>query len=204
MNGIDSFSDMPTWLLVTALIAVAVLVLLMVRRAAHHGRADQSHTRGEQQTKPLGLITPDAGAAVQELPDVEARAVPSQPPRRDGKTIAKDIVAAEAANQESELAALYLEQAQVDLFAGNTDAAAVQLRKSIMLATTLDQKAIHAAARLELADLSKADGDLTTACEHWQMARGLFHALDQKVEMDKTDARMLRNGCPTDWVLTDF
>ena len=47
-------------------------------------------------------------------------------------------------------------------------------------------------------------GDLTTACEHWQIARALFHELKQGRDHAAVETRMLRNGCPTDWVLTDF
>jgi hypothetical protein len=55
-----------------------------------------------------------------------------------------------------------------------------------------------------LGDLAHKDGDLTTACEHWQIARALFVELKQDGAHESVEVRMLRNGCPTDWVLTDF
>ncbi len=123
---------------------------------------------------------------------------------RDEPTITKHIQIAELAGDQEALAGLYLERARLDISNGDTDAAGDQLRKSIMLATSHNLKNIHASARLELAEISEAEGDMTTACEHWQMARGLFHDLDAQDDIKKTDTRMLSNGCPTDWVLTDF
>ena len=114
------------------------------------------------------------------------------------------IKKAETKGRTDELAALYIERAHWDLISGDAMTGAENLRKAIMIASKCDQKEIHAAARLELADLAQAGGDLTTACEHWQLARALFHKLDQKSKIAETDARMQRNGCPTDWVLNDF
>jgi hypothetical protein len=62
----------------------------------------------------------------------------------------------------------------------------------------------HAAARLQLAEAAYSAGDLTSACEQWQMARGAFLEDGQMDEHARIDRRMRDNGCPTDWVLTDF
>ena len=78
------------------------------------------------------------------------------------------------------------------------------LRKCILGAGAARHKATHAKARLALGDLAHAGGDPTTACEHWQIARALFHELRQVEDHAEAEQRMLRNGCPTDWVLTDF
>ena len=78
------------------------------------------------------------------------------------------------------------------------------LRRAIILSTRLDDHATHAAARLELGDLLGADGDMTTACEHWQIARQIYWNGSDKKAVDDVDQRMIANGCPTDWVLTDF
>jgi hypothetical protein len=94
--------------------------------------------------------------------------------------------------------------ARQELGAGRVAEASDHLRKSIRLATKLGSKPVHAQARLELGDIACASGDLTTACEHWQIARGLFFELKHKGTLDATEARMRQNGCPTDWVLNDF
>ena len=88
--------------------------------------------------------------------------------------------------------------------AGETSAAAELLRQSIRAATSAGHKDAHAKARLALGDLAQAGGDPVTACEHWQIARSLFRELRRSREHDAVEARMRRNGCPTDWVLTDF
>lgn len=97
-----------------------------------------------------------------------------------------------------------LARAHEQLAAGAAEDAAAQLRLCVRLASKLKQPAVEAAARLELGDLARASGDLTTACEHWQMARALFTDLKRSAEMTATEQRMERAGCPTDWVLTQF
>ncbi len=63
---------------------------------------------------------------------------------------------------------------------------------------------IEADARMELGDIAEEMSDMTMACEHWQIARDLFHALDEKTLCAEAEEKMLRNGCPTDWLLNDF
>jgi hypothetical protein len=97
-----------------------------------------------------------------------------------------------------------LHRAQSQLQAGDTKAAAATLRETILLAVTGELPDHHAAARLELGELARQDGDLITACEHWQIARALFQDLKNGARVKTTEARMRDHGCPTDWVLTDF
>jgi hypothetical protein len=111
---------------------------------------------------------------------------------------------AETAGQRDRLPGLYLSLAQCRLEAGNTSDAEELLRKCILGAGSARHKDTHAKARLALGDLAHAGGDPTTACEHWQIARALFHELKQPADHAAAEQRMLRNGCPTDWVLTDF
>ncbi len=87
---------------------------------------------------------------------------------------------------------------------GQDDAAADRLREAIMLASSIRNDRLHARARLELGDIAEAQGDLTTACEHWQLARSLFEDERRTCDAGVCETRMARNGCPTDWVLTDF
>jgi hypothetical protein len=83
-------------------------------------------------------------------------------------------------------------------------AAADKLRNAIILASRIGDRQLHAAARLELGDIAQAEGDLHTACEHWQMARSLYEEEARAADAEACANRMMRNGCPTDWVLTDF
>jgi tetratricopeptide (TPR) repeat protein len=111
---------------------------------------------------------------------------------------------AEAAGQRDWLPGLYLALADCHLEAGQDTQAADLLLKCLRGGAPARHKATHARARLALGDLAQAAGDPTTACEHWQIARALFYELKQADDHQAAEQRMLRNGCPTDWVLTDF
>jgi hypothetical protein len=78
------------------------------------------------------------------------------------------------------------------------------LRRAIILASRLKDVDTHAAARLELGDIMAQENDLTTACEHWQIARQIFWDHGAKAAQAEVDQRMMANHCPTDWVLNDF
>ena len=97
-----------------------------------------------------------------------------------------------------------LARAHEHIAAGAPEEAATQLRLCVRLASKLKQRETEASARLELGDLARASGDLTTACEHWQLARALFTDLKRNAEMAAAERRMEQAGCPTDWVLTQF
>jgi hypothetical protein len=133
------------------------------------------------------------------------RQVAAEPPvKLDAAALAAAVEEAEARGETGRLPALYLSLAQSRIDAGETADAEELLRKSIRGAAGAQLKDTHARARLALGDLAHKSGDPTTACEHWQIARALFHELKQSREHAAVEQRMLRNGCPTDWVLTDF
>lgn len=94
--------------------------------------------------------------------------------------------------------------AQNQINSGAPSAAAGALRDVIRLAAANGLHGQHATARLELGELSRLDGDLITACEHWQIARGLFYDLKNGTQVKVIETRMRDHGCPTDWVLNDF
>lgn len=114
------------------------------------------------------------------------------------------IKSAESAGDHAALAVSYLSFARTEIADGRHKRAAEHLRSSIRAATKSRNAAVQAEARLELAELARASGDLTTACEHWQIARALFHDLKRESNRDETERLMQQHGCPTDWVLNDF
>jgi hypothetical protein len=120
------------------------------------------------------------------------------------KKLEKQMQKVRSKGDESELASLHLLLGQSALAGGDTGKAGAQLRDAVIIASRLSLDDVHAAARLELGDLAERTGDLTTACEHWQMARGLFHKLEAERGFEIADQRMQGNGCPTDWVLNKF
>lgn len=171
------------WAAVGALTILVLLFIAVLRRM----RA------GKAQIAPLTTVShPSADVA------------PESVVRLDAAALTAAVQEAESNGHKERLPALYLSMARCRIEAGETSEAEACLRKSILGAGGAQQKDVHAQARLVLGDLAYAGGDLTTACEHWQIARALFHELKQEREHEAVESRMLRNGCPTDWVLTDF
>ncbi len=123
---------------------------------------------------------------------------------RDRAALTAAVTDAEARGERARLPGLYFLLAECHIEAGKTTDAEELLRKCIRGAAEAKINDTHAKARLVLGDLALQSGDHTTACEHWQIARALFHELKQSSDHEAAESRMLRNGCPTDWVLTDF
>lgn len=154
------------------------------------------------------VAQPPAAPRVEVATPVTApQAKPAPPPVARPKSpeeFAAAVARSEAGGNKSELAHLYITQAVACTASGQRDEAASFLRDAIRVAALNRLAEPHALARLELGDLYFSNGDPTTACEQWQIARNLFHDLERPVDRDSVDKRMLGNGCPTDWVLTDF
>jgi len=169
------------WALLVALFVLLLLVLLLLRRRR-----------------------PAAGGLRPEDSIPAAAESGRRAPKLDRAALAAAVRDAESRGESARLPGLYLSLARCRIEDGETADAEELLRKSIRGAAGAQIKDTHAMARLALGDLAHRSGDLTTACEHWQIARALFHELKQKRDHEAAESRMLRNGCPTDWVLTDF
>lgn len=102
------------------------------------------------------------------------------------------------------IAPFYLQLAHLYCAAGNEAEYLTAMRAAAGLAAENGPHVTHAEARLELADVAFKAGDLTGACEQWQIARMALQADGQLAAQASVDKRMRDNGCPTDWVLTDF
>jgi hypothetical protein len=139
-----------------------------------------------------------------ELASMATRAKGRAPVVNDRAALTAAVTDAEARGEGGRLPGLYLSLAKCHIEDGETADAEELLRKSIRGAADAKLPDTHAKARLVLGDIALEAGDLTTACEHWQIARALFHELKQSRDHEAAESRMLRNGCPTDWVLTDF
>lgn len=169
---------------------------------------DEAHSAAAQPARAASPVVPAAVPVPARAPAVaRAQAAPapavsaSAPAAAD---FADAIARSEAGANNTELAHLYIKQATAYVAAGQKDEAASRLRDAIRVAALNRLTEPHALARLELGDLYLSNGDPTTACEQWQIARNLFHDLSRPADRDGVDKRMLSNGCPTDWVLTDF
>jgi hypothetical protein len=142
--------------------------------------------------------------SVAALPPETVAVAPTRLTALDGASLLAAVKEAEADGQVKRLPGLYLSLARWRLESEETSAAEELLRKCILAATSGGQKDCHARGRLALGDIALSRGDPVTACEHWQIARSLFRELRLSQEHDAVEARMHHNGCPTDWVLTDF
>ena len=184
---------------ILALITVMALAVRQISKRRRDGASQ--HLTGRYGAPVKKVPTPMTSSAVKKA---AAPAPPVVPDVMSADEIAQRIAKAEQRSAEAELAPLYLALARAHIANGSPDAAAELLRKSIRLAAKLGQKQTHAGARLELGDLVREQGDHTTACEHWQIARGLYYDLKYEGELAAAEKRMRHNGCPTDWVLNDF
>jgi len=122
----------------------------------------------------------------------------------DAETVEAEIAEASRIGDKLELATLYLQQGLSQREAGDELRSADTIRKCVMLAMQIKDARLHAMGRLELGDIAAGQGDLTTACEHWQMAKKMYFEAELNADSDVADRRMLAHGCPTEWVLTDF
>lgn len=119
-------------------------------------------------------------------------------------TLLSRIAQAETLSVPSSLAPLHLALARAHMAAGRDAEALVALRSAAGLAALHGPRPVHAEARIELADAAYRTGDLISACEHWQLARTAYQDEGQADNAIRIEKRMRENGCPTDWVLTDF
>lgn len=183
--------------LLASLVPIVLLIVLIVYMRTRNTRKNATAKR--RNVEPLSVVSADAGTMVDEKP-----VRPALAPQPTPVDWAARIKEAEEANDRSLLPGLYLSLARAEIAEGRTDIASEHLRSSVMTAIKSRDGATQAEARLELAELARASGDLTTACEHWQIARGLFHKMSEQAKLGDTERLMQQHGCPTDWVLNDF
>ncbi len=90
------------------------------------------------------------------------------------------------------------------LDSGELDDAEKVFQELLDNAADLEDLAGQCEARYFLAKVNMAMGDLTLACEHWQIARELYKAAGETDRVKEIEKDMRKNGCPTDWVLNGF
>ena len=161
---------------------LVTLVLLLVRRIAIRRTGAIKRTGGDR----------DSVVQVYSMPVDDAGA------------IARRIDAAKAGDNTMALADLYLAQAHAYQKIGDEKARMTALTAAAGYAALHGPEATHANARMQLAEAARGNGDLTSACEHWHMAREAFQASGHAEEHARVEKLMRDNGCPTDWVLTEF
>lgn len=191
---------------ILALPVLGLLVLLFLL----HSRVQQRHEARDQDS-------PGAKERPGNAPHSIASAAPLAPGTSTGATsglklyggetveqLEDRLAGAEQMGQPIALAMIYLALGRARMANGEMSAGLDAMRSAAGLAAMHKHPELHAECRLDLAEAAYEAGDPITACEHWQMARMAFLEAGMRSEGDKIDRRMRANGCPTDWVLTDF
>ena len=200
-------------LLIPVVVLILLFTLLYYRRLAelrnqphdevNPGAADtflRGTAPGSMPAKPAG-----AGTRAPDLVSPEfVGAGPSKIPVNAESIFSLEQKFADAKAKGAPLAVHYLALGRAKMAAGEETAALNALRSAAGEAARHGPARVHAEARIELAEAAVRAGDPTSACEHWQMARMAFLEAGAKADGEKVDLRMRANGCPTDWVLTDF
>ena len=191
---------------ILALPVLGLLVLLFLLQS----RTRQRHEAREQdslRSKHAEAGAPHAVVSVPQLAPGASTGASSGLKPHEGETIAQlehRLVIAEQDEKPIALAMIYLALGRARIASGEVPAGLDALRSAAGLAALHKHAGLHAECRLDLAEAAYEAGDPITACEHWQMARMAFLEAGMRAEGDKIDRRMRANGCPTDWVLTDF
>ncbi len=191
---LETLLSVAVFLIPVAVFLTLVLLLLQRRR------------RGS--SPPAPGIAREPSYAIAQSPAValeEAAAEPSPHVRtQDPDAISKKIEDALMHGQKTALSSLYFDLASAYESLGNVEARMSALRSAAGYGALHGPPVAHAAARLALAETAHQAGDLASACEQWQMARTAFQQSGETEQHARVEKRMRENGCPTDWVLTDF
>ena len=191
---------------ILALPALGLLVLLFLLQS----RYQQRHDAQEQESTSSPEIPPRDQygiASTQALAPGATTGASSGLQVYAGETVAEleeRLAVAERDGKPLLIATSYLALGRAHMANGEETEGLNALRSAAGLAALHKAAELHAECRLDLAEAAYAAGDPTSACEHWQMARMAFLDAGMRSEGDKIDRRMRANGCPTDWILTDF
>lgn len=186
-------------LIVFAIPAAVILTLIYLWRTSRRHRRGALPPRPGSTSEPFhAVLTPSADTIAPPA------APPSQKPLETPETVAAKIDSAAAHGEKTALAGLYLDLAAAYDRAGDQNARMEALRSAAGNGALHGPHAAHAAARLALGEAAHEAGDLIGACEQWQLARTASLEGGDAAQHNMIEKRMRDNGCPTDWVLTDF
>lgn len=97
-----------------------------------------------------------------------------------------------------------IDQARETWTSGEISQGQLLLQQVIIAARQRKDMRTEARARIELAAISEAEGDATSACEHFQIARQLYLDAQAPNSAHRVEASMRKLGCPSGWVLEGF
>jgi hypothetical protein len=163
--------------------------------------------------EPLGVMMAPASdttepsaetSGAEEAVFVPVAEPPALSPREREEALLVEVEAAKAARDDAMLARSCVDLARLLVGRAERRQGATLLQTAALAARRAKLPGVHAEARIELAELALAEGDLTSACEHWQMAKLMFHETGRRADQDRMSDLMRQQRCPTDWVLTNF
>lgn len=166
-------------------------------------------------SEPLGVMTAAASeqmdlasmggdAAGAPLPGVGVERAPVVSLQEQEDSLFAAIEAAKSARDDPQISRSSVALARLLLARSARPQASVLLQSAVMSARRAKLPVVHAEARIELAELALAEGDMTSACEHWQMAKLMFHETGRRSDQERMADLMRHHRCPTDWILTNF
>ncbi len=190
-------------------VAITLLLIVLLARGRRRRRTGFSGQRSEQTS------ASDDSAAKERPTDgsVDVRATTEalsiistafEQSSANRPALETDVSVATLLEPETPPAARYLELAKKHEAIGDELQRLEALRSAAGIAARDGPPAVHGLARIALAEAAYNSGDLTGACEQWQIARLAFQEAGQAAAHARVDKLMADNGCPTDWVLTDF
>jgi hypothetical protein len=203
------------------LVSIPWLLLCLVawrgrrRRAVLDAPADVRPSEAVPDAEPLGVMSGGAfdqqdltsaggDAAVAPLPSGTEERLPVLSQQEQEDNLSAAIEAAKSARDDSQISRNSVELARLLLARSARPQASVLLQSAVMSARRAKLPVVHAEARVQLAELALADGDLTSACEHWQMAKLMFHEMGRRADQERMADLMRTHRCPSDWILTNF
>ncbi len=203
------------------LVSVPWLLLLLVawlgrrRRAIKDVPVDAGRDSMPRAVEPFGIMTTpasehmDLSVADGDLAGAApltsgAPAAPDHSPQDQEEALSAVVEEAKSARDDALLSRSSVALARLLLARSARPQASTLLQSAVMAARRAKLPVVHAEARIELAELALIEGDLTSACEHWQMAKLMFHETGRRSDQERMADLMRIHRCPTDWILTNF
>jgi hypothetical protein len=152
----------------------------------------------------IDLESAGGDAAAAPMPDGGDERAPVLSLQEQEDNLLAAIEVAKSARDDPQISRNSVALARLLLARSARPQASMLLQSAVMAARRAALPVVHAEARIELAELALADGDLTSACEHWQMAKLMFHESGRRADQERMADVMRLHRCPTDWILTNF
>ena len=185
-----------------------LIFLFFIIRIIYLNAQVKSKSREQETNSDSSLATFDPASFAPEEPDkAEPEQAEPEQAKPENETLTGGIDGLDYASdglsedKVSEEAREELQRGLEYLEAANLDEAEKCLESALSEAGPAGDLTALCETRYHLAIVNKQMGDLTLACEHWQIARELYQIVRDKQKVAEIEEYMRESGCPTDWVL---